>query len=71
MSRPGEGAGRVRDILQDAVSRGYDDGISIEPHMVVVFHDAQSGTTNEDAMRANYVEYGQRLEKMLNELKEA
>ncbi len=66
---PGEGAGRVRDILQDAVSRGYDGGISIEPHMVVVFHDAQSGTTNEDAMRANYIEYGQRLEKILNELK--
>src|SRR5260370_12905560 len=36
---PGEGEGRVRDILKDALSRGYDAGISIEPHMVVVFHD--------------------------------
>jgi sugar phosphate isomerase/epimerase len=48
---PGEGKGRVRDILKDAFSRGYDAGISIEPHMVVVFHDANSKTNNEDAMR--------------------
>lgn len=66
---PGEGAGRVRDILKDAFARGYDAGISIEPHMVVVFHDAQSKTNNEDAMRNNYVEYGKRLEKMIAELK--
>jgi hypothetical protein len=44
-------------------------GISIEPHMVVVFHDAQSKTNNEDAMRNNYVEYGKRLEAMIGELK--
>jgi sugar phosphate isomerase/epimerase len=66
---PGEGMGRVRDILKDAFARGYDAGISIEPHMVVVFHDAQSKTSNEDAMRKNYVEYGQRLETMIAELK--
>lgn len=62
---PGEGAGRVRDILKDAFARGYDAGISIEPHMVVVFHDAQSKTSNEDAMRKNYVEYGRRLETLI------
>ena len=39
--------------------------------MVVVFHDAQSKTNNEDAMRQNYVEYGKRLEKMIGELKAA
>ena len=61
---PGEGQGRVRDILQDAFAHGYDAGISIEPHMVVVFHDANS-KSNDDAMRANYVEYGRRLEKMI------
>ena len=62
---PGEGHGRVHDILKDAFTRGYDAGISIEPHMVVVFHDAQSKTSNEEAMRKNYVAYGQRLEKMI------
>jgi len=62
---PGEGQGSVREILQDAFARGYDGGISIEPHMVVVFHDAGS-KSNDDAMRANYVEYGRRLEKLIH-----
>jgi sugar phosphate isomerase/epimerase len=66
---PGEGQGRVRDILKDALARGYDAAISIEPHMVAVFHDANSKASNGEAMRQNYVEYGQRLEKLLQELK--
>src|SRR2546426_1611204 len=48
---PGEGEGRVRDILKAAFARGYDAGISIEPHMVVVFHDAASNAGNDEAMR--------------------
>ena len=71
---PGKGRARVRDILKDALSRGYDGGLSIEPHMVVVFHDAQAKAANEAAMRQNYVEYGRRLEKIVaearNELKQ-
>jgi sugar phosphate isomerase/epimerase len=62
---PGEGQGRVRDILKDAMSRGYDAGLSLEPHMVVVFHDAQSKASNGEAMRKNFVEYGRRLETMI------
>jgi sugar phosphate isomerase/epimerase len=62
---PGEGQGRVRDILQDAFTRGYDAGISIEPHMVVVFHDAQAKADNDDATRKNFVEYGRRLERLI------
>jgi len=65
---PGEGEGRVRDILKDAFARGYDAGISIEPHMVVVFHDASSKAKDEDISK-NYVEYGHRLEKLINEVK--
>jgi sugar phosphate isomerase/epimerase len=65
---PGEGKGRVRDILKDALAHGYAGALSIEPHMVVVFHDGQSKTTNDDALRKNYVEYGRRLEKLLQEL---
>ena len=67
---PGEGDGRVRDILKDALARGYDAAISIEPHMVVVFHDAQSKTEDEQAMRKNYVEYGRCLEQMLAGIKQ-
>jgi sugar phosphate isomerase/epimerase len=65
---PGEGQGRVRDILRDALTRGYDAGISIEPHMVVVFHDA-AATTDDAAQRVNYVEYGRRLERLLREIR--
>jgi sugar phosphate isomerase/epimerase len=64
---PGEGKGRVRDILKDALARGYDAGISIEPHMVVVFHDANS-QANDEPMRRNYVDYGRRLEAMLGQI---
>jgi sugar phosphate isomerase/epimerase len=65
---PGEGQAHVRDILQDAFARGYDGGISIEPHMVVVFHDAAS-KANDDTMCKNFVEYGRRLERVIAEVK--
>jgi len=68
---PGEGQGRVGEILKDAVARGYEGGISIEPHMVAVFHDPTTKTANEDAARKNFVEYGRRLEKMIAEIKPA
>ena len=66
---PGEGHGRVRDILKDAFARGYDAGISIETHMVSVFHDAKLQSNNDSAMQGNFVEYGRRLEKMIAEVK--
>ena len=66
---PGEGQGRVRDILADALGRGYQGALSLEPHMVVVFHDAQSQSASQEAMRKNFVEYGRRLEQMLGEMK--
>lgn len=64
---PGEGSGFVRDILKDAKARGYQGGVSIEPHMVVVFHDAQSQGSDE-ATRKNFVDYGRKLEQLLKEL---
>ncbi|MSR66919.1 MAG: sugar phosphate isomerase/epimerase [Pedosphaera sp.] len=65
---PGEGAGRVRDILRDAFARGYDAGISIEPHMVVVFHGSPTNASESDTQQ-NYVEYGRRLEEIIAEVK--
>ena len=62
---PGEGEGRVLDILRDAFARGYHAGISIEPHMVVVFHDTAAKATPDDATRTNFVEYGRRLETLI------
>jgi len=64
---PGEGQGRVRDILRDALTRGYDAGFSIEPHLAVVFHDA-SVQASVDAQYNSYVEYGWRLERLVGEI---
>ena len=66
---PGEGQGRVRDILGDAFRRGYDAGLSIEPHMVSVFHDARLQSTDDAAMRRNFNEYGKRTERLIAEVK--
>ena len=66
---PGEGQGRLRDILKDAFARGYDAGISIEPHMVSVFHDAKLQSTDDAAMQKNFIEYGRRMEQLVKELK--
>lgn len=65
---PGEGQGQVRRILKDAFARGYDAGISIEPHLAVVFHDA-SVTASADTQYSSYVEYGRRLGKLITEVK--
>ena len=65
---PGEGQGRVRDILKDAFARGYDAGISIEPHVAVVFHDA-SVKAGEKQIYDSYIRYGRQLEAMIGEIK--
>lgn len=66
---PGEGQGRVRDILRDALRGSYRGAFSIEPHMVVVFHDAASKASSDDAMRRNFVDYGRRLQELIRELR--
>ncbi|HZR20499.1 MAG TPA: TIM barrel protein [Verrucomicrobiae bacterium] len=66
---PGEGQGKVREILTDAFAHGYKGALSLEPHMVVVFHDANSKASNEKAMRENFIEYGRRLERLVAKLR--
>ena len=65
---PGEGQGRVRDILKDAYARGYDAGISIEPHVAVVFHDA-SVTAGDEQIYDSFIRYAGELEAMVAEIK--
>jgi sugar phosphate isomerase/epimerase len=63
---PGEGQGDVKRIVDDLLGRGYDGGISIEPHMAVVLHDAK--VQSEAAVRfENYVEYGRRMMKIVED----
>jgi sugar phosphate isomerase/epimerase len=63
----GEGDGDVRRILKDLLARGYDGGISIEPHLSVIFHE-DKGETSEDVKYRNYVEYGRRVDQLLAEI---
>ena len=64
---PGEGGGDVRRILEDLNKVGYDGGLSIEPHMAVVYHNDSVQASQESRM-TNYIEYGRRLEALLLEL---
>ncbi len=67
----GEGCGDVCAVLADMFKRGYDGGISIEPHIGgVVFHEANAAMPEEDVRYRNYVEYGRRMEKLVAELKQ-
>ncbi|MHC4133099.1 MAG: sugar phosphate isomerase/epimerase family protein [Planctomycetota bacterium] len=63
----GEGDGDVERILSDLLKGGYDGGISIEPHLAVVFHE-DSGEVDEEKMRETYVEYGRRLEEIVGRI---
>ena len=67
---PGEGDGAVVRILEDAVRRGYSGALSIEPHMVAVFHDASGASVPppDSALKSNFVEYGRRLERLVSSL---
>jgi len=71
---PGAGDGAVRRILSDAFARGYSGALSIEPHMVAVFHAPSPGgivpaADNDAVLRANFVAYGRRLMHLVDELK--
>ncbi|MFA5293601.1 MAG: sugar phosphate isomerase/epimerase family protein [Phycisphaerae bacterium] len=64
---PNEGSGDVKRIVKDLLDSGYDGGISMEPHLAVVFHD-KNVQSEESVKYANYVEYGRRFMAMLKEL---
>jgi sugar phosphate isomerase/epimerase len=61
---PGEGDGDVEKIVKDLLTNGYDGGLSIEPHLAVVFHD-DSVQSADDVRYNNYVEYGRRFMQLV------
>jgi sugar phosphate isomerase/epimerase len=65
---PGEGDGRVADVLEDLVGRGYAGGISIEPHLAAIVHEGKSASSAESAYE-RYLEYGRRLVALVEGLK--
>lgn len=64
---PGEGEGCVRRVLEDILARGYDGGISIEPHLKAVVHEGKAAS-EEEAAYETYVEYGRRLMALVEDI---
>ncbi len=64
---PGEGEGDVRRIVKDLLDGGYDGGFSMEPHLAVVHHD-ESVSSPDEVRYANYVEYGRRFMKLIDDV---
>ncbi|MBI4556108.1 MAG: sugar phosphate isomerase/epimerase [Candidatus Hydrogenedentes bacterium] len=60
----GEGDGYVKEILTDLLGKGYDGGISIEPHLAAVIHTGKQAD-NAAQLYASYTEYGCRLMKIV------
>jgi hypothetical protein len=63
---PGEGQADLKRILKDLVSRGYQGGLCIEPHLAFDYNDpsAQAGEKRFQA----YLDYGRRFEAIVREL---
>ena len=67
---PGKGDGAVRRILSDALESGYDAGISIEPHLAVVFHD-DSVMASDEEIYQSFIGYGKALMELLEDIQKA
>jgi len=65
---PGEGDGDVERILTDLLKNDYDGGLSIEPHLSVVYHHANQSAP-EQARLESFVEYGYRLEQLIKNIR--
>jgi sugar phosphate isomerase/epimerase len=62
---PDEGDSGVDEILRDLIADGYDGYLSIEPHMVAVIHLGKSADEEPEVAYRLYVEYGRRLEQLV------
>ena len=65
---PGEGEGKVKEVVGDLLASGYDGGFSIEPHLAAVVHEGKAASEAENAYE-RYVEYGRRLMRLVGELR--
>lgn len=65
---PGEGQGDVKRIVKDLLDNGYNGGFSMEPHMKVIYHEEASAEDQTQARLDNYIEYGRRFMKLLEDI---
>jgi sugar phosphate isomerase/epimerase len=61
---PGEGAGRVREIVSDLKRRGYGGWYSIEPHILSVIHEGKDATGREEEAWGVFQAYGRAFETL-------
>jgi sugar phosphate isomerase/epimerase len=64
---PDSGASMVEETLRDLIATGYQGFVSIEPHIQSVIHE-RKGISNEQAAYECYVEYGQRLMRLVDRI---
>ena len=65
---PGEGQGKVREILTELKNDNYQGGLAIEPHVATVFHATEGEEPDWQQCYDSYVEYGKATEALLREL---
>lgn len=61
---PDVGESCIKETLRDLFSTGYNGFVSVEPHLKAVVHEGKT-ISDEDAAYQTYVEYGQRLMKLV------
>jgi sugar phosphate isomerase/epimerase len=67
-SFPGEGEGRVGDVIRDLLRNGYDGGFSIEPHLAAIVHEGKAASAARDSYGL-YLEYGRRLMALVSRVR--
>jgi len=65
---PGDGQGKVREILTALKDHGYTGGLAIEPHVATVFHAVDGQEPDWQQCYDSYVEYGHATNKIAEDL---
>lgn len=65
---PGDGQGKVREILSALKSDAYEGGFAIEPHVATVFHVTDGTEPDWNQCYDSYISYGKATAGLLQEL---
>ncbi|MDG1070875.1 MAG: sugar phosphate isomerase/epimerase [Akkermansiaceae bacterium] len=65
---PGDGQGKVHEILTALRDDGYTGGLAIEPHVATVFHAVDGQEPDWKQCYDSYVEYGHATNKLAEDL---
>ncbi len=57
---PGEGEGKVKEVMDDLKASNFEGGVSIEPHVQAIVH-LDKAADDEQALYDSYIKYGTML----------